>query len=73
MMDMQEITVEPPELELIPTERTRPITESIQPSKKITGGQYRKALKRAWFIVGVELGIIAVQMGIIWILQVGPI
>ena len=73
MMDMQEITVDPPELELISTERTSPITESIQPSKKITGRQYRRMLKRAWFIVGVELGIIAVQMGIIWILQVGPI
>lgn len=70
---MQEITVETPELELIPIERTSPIPEIAQPSKKITGRQYRKALKRAWFIVGVELGIIAVQMGIIWILQVGAI
>lgn len=71
-MDMQEITVEPPELELIPTERTRPIPTD-KPVEKITGRQYRKALKRAWFIVGIELGIIAVQMGIIWILQVGTV
>lgn len=69
---MQEITVEPPELELIPIERTIPIPAE-KPVEKITGRQYRKALKRAWFIVGVELGIIAVQMGIIWILQVGAI
>ena len=51
---MQEITVETPELELIPIERTSPITEKPKPDKKITGRQYRKALKRAWFIVGVE-------------------
>ena len=68
MDDMRELI---PELELIPIERTSPITEKPKPDKKITGRQYRKALKRAWFIVGVELGIIAVQMGIIWILQVG--
>ena len=69
---MQEITVETPELELIPIERTSPIPAE-KPVEKITGRQYRKALKRAWLIVGIELGIIAVQMGIIWILQVGPI
>lgn len=69
---MQEITVETPELELIPIERTRPIPAD-KPIEKITGRQYRRMLKRAWFIVGVELGIIAVQMGIIWILQVGTI
>ena len=72
MMDMQEITVEPPELELIPIDRTSLISAD-KPIEKITGRQYRKALKRAWLIVGVELGIIAVQMGIIWILQVGSI
>lgn len=70
---MQEITVETPELELIPIERTSPITEKPKPDKNITGRQYRKALKRAWLIVGIELGVIAVQMGIIWILQVGTI
>lgn len=69
---MQEITVEPPELELIPIERTIPIPDD-KPVEKITGRQYRRMLKRAWFIVGVELGIIAVQMGIIWMLQVGSI
>lgn len=69
---MQEITVETPELELIPIERTSPIPAE-KPVEKITGRQYRKALKRAWLIVGVELGIIAVQMGIIWILQVGTV
>lgn len=69
---MQEITVETPELELIPIERTIPIPAE-KPVEKITGRQYRKALKRAWFIVGVELGIIAVQMLVIWVLQVGPI
>ena len=72
MMDMKEIKVYPQELELIPIERTIPIPAE-KPVEKITGRQYRKALKRAWFIVGVELGIIAVQMGIIWILQVGTV
>lgn len=72
MMDMKEIKVYPQELELIPIERTSPIPAD-KPVEKITGRQYRKALKRAWLIVGVELGIIAVQMGIIWILQVGAI
>lgn len=69
---MQEITVDPPELELIPIERTS-LIPAEKPVEKITGRQYRKALKRAWFIVGVELGVIAVQMGIIWILQVGTV
>ena len=69
---MQEITVEPPELELIPIERTSLITADKH-VEKITGRQYRRMLKREWFIVGIELGVIAVQMGIIWILQVGPI
>lgn len=69
---MQEITVETPELELISTERTS-LIPAEKPSKKITGRQYRKALKRAWLIAGVSLGINLVQAVVIWILQAGPI
>ena len=69
---MQEITVEPPELELIDTKRTS-LIQAAKPRKQITGREYRKALKRAWFIVGVLLGINFVQAVLIWILQVGPI
>ena len=73
MMDMQESIVEPPKLELIPTERTSPITESTQPSKKITGRQYRRMLRRWEFAFGVSLGVNIVQAMMIWVLQVGPI
>ena len=72
MMDMQEITVEPPELELIPTERTRPIPAD-KPVEKITGRQYRRMLRRCAFAFGVSLGVNIVQAMMIWVLQVGPI
>lgn len=69
---MQEITVEQPELQLIRTERTS-LIPVVKPRKQITGREYRAALKRAWFIVGVLLGINMVQAVVIWILQAGPI
>lgn len=69
---MQEITVEQPELQLIRTERTS-LVLAEKPRKQISGREYRRALKRAWFIVGVLLGINFVQSVLIWILQAGPI
>lgn len=69
---MQEITMEPQELQLIRTEHTS-LIPAEKPRKQITGREYRRALKRAWFIVGVLLGINFVQAVLIWILQAGPI
>ena len=69
---MQEMTVEPQELQLIDSRRTS-LIPAAKPRKQITGREYRKALKRAWFIVGVLLGINFVQSVLIWILQAGPI
>ena len=69
---MQEITVEPQGLQLIRTERTS-LIPAAKPRKQISGREYRRALKRAWFIVGVLLGINFVQSVLIWILQAGPI
>lgn len=69
---MQEMTVKQPELQLIRTERTS-LIPAEKTKKQITGRQYRQALKRAWFIVGVSLGVNAVQAVVIWILQAGPI
>ena len=69
---MQEITMEPQELQLIRTEHTS-LIPAAKPRKQITRREYRRALKRAWFIVGVLLGINFVQAVLIWILQAGPI
>lgn len=69
---MQEMTVEPQELQLIDSRRTS-LIPAAKPRKQISGREYRKALKRAWFIVGVLLGINFVQAVLIWILQAGPI
>ena len=69
---MQEITVEQPELQLIDSKRTS-LVPAEKPRKQISGREYRRALKRAWFIVGVLLGINFVQAVLIWILQAGPV
>ncbi len=69
---MQEITVEPQELQLIDSKRTS-LIPAEKPRKQITGREYRRALKRAWFIVGVSIGVNFVQAVLIWILQAGPI
>ena len=69
---MQEITVDPPELELIPIERTS-LIPAEKPRKQITGREYRKALKRAWLIAELSLGANVIQAVIIWLLQAGPI
>ena len=69
---MEEITVERQELQLIRIEHTS-LIPAQKPRKQISGREYRRALKRAWFIVGVLLGINFVQAVLIWILQAGPI
>ena len=69
---MQEMTVEPQELQLIRTEHTN-LIPAEKPRNKVSRRDYQKALKRAWFIVGVLLGINFVQAVLIWILQAGPI
>ena len=69
---MQEITAEPQELQLIRAERTS-LIPAEKPRNKVSRRDYQKALKRAWFIVGVLLGINFVQAVLIWILQAGPI
>ena len=69
MNDTRKLT---PEIQLIDSRRTS-LIPAEKPRKQISGREYRRALKRAWFIVGVLLGINFVQAVLIWILQAGPI
>lgn len=69
---MQEITMEPQELQLIRTERTS-LIPAEKPRKQIRGGDYRKALKRAWMIAELSLVANLIQAVMIWLLQAGPI
>ena len=69
---MQEITMEPQELQLIRTEHTS-LIPAEKPQKPVTGREYRAALKRAWLIIGVSIGVNLVQAVMIWLLQAGPI
>ena len=69
---MQEMTVEPREIQLIRTEHTS-LIPAEKPRKPVTGREYRAALKRAWLIIGVSIGVNLVQAVMIWLLQAGPI
>lgn len=69
---MQEITVEPQELQLIDSKRTSLIPVE-KPKKKVSGRDYQKALKRAWRIAELSLMANAIQAVMIWLLQAGPI
>lgn len=69
---MQEITVEPQELQLIDSKRTS-LVPAVKPRKQIGRRDYRKAVKRAWLIAELSLGANAIQAVVIWILQAGPI
>lgn len=69
---MQEITVEPQEIQLIQTERTS-LIPAVKPKKKAGGRDYVKALKRAWLIAELSLGANVIQAVVIWLLQAGPI
>ena len=52
---MQEITVEPQELQLIDSKRTS-LVPAVKPRKQIGRRDYRKAVKRAWLIAELSLG-----------------
>lgn len=69
---MQEITVEPQEIQLIQTERTS-LVPAEKPKKKADHRDYKKALKRAWLIAELSLGANVIQAVVIWLLQAGPI
>lgn len=70
---MKEITLEPQEIKMIPTERTSLIVAPKREEKRITGREYRRMLRKWAFACGVELGIIIAMSLIIYILQTGPI
>ena len=70
---MYEVIPELEEIQIIPIEHSNPIPMPEETRKSITGREYRRALKKAWFIVGVSLGINVVQAVMIWLLQAGPI
>lgn len=70
---MQEITVEPPELELIPVERTSIVPVQRKPVEKITGRQYRRRLRRWEFAFVVSMGFNIVLGVALWIAQARPI
>ena len=72
MGNMRELTVEQPELQLIDSKRTS-LIPAAKPKKPVTGREYRAALKRAWLIIGVSIGVNLVQAVMIWLLQAGPI
>lgn len=69
---MQEITVEPQEIQMIRTKRTS-LIPAEKPRKQISRRDYQKALKRAWLIAELSLGANVIQAVIIWLLQAGPI
>lgn len=69
---MKENIIEQPELQMIRTERTS-LIPAERPRKQISRRDYQKALKRAWLIAELSLGVNAIQAVIIWILQAGPI
>lgn len=69
---MEEIIIEPPELQLIDSKRTS-LIPAEKPRKQISRRDYQKALKRAWLIAELSLGANAIQAVVIWLLQAGPI
>ena len=69
---MQEITMEPQELQLIDSKRTS-LIPAEKPRKKAGGRDYVKALKRAWMIAELSLMANLIQAVLIWLLQAGPI
>ena len=70
---MEEIILEPQEIKMIPTERTSLIEAPRRGEKRITGREYRRILRKAWFTAGVEFWIIIVMALIIYIQRAGPI
>ena len=71
MNDTRELT---PQLDVISVEWTSIIEGTqIKKPKRITEREYRRMLRKAWFVAGVELGIIIAMALIIYMLQAGPI
>lgn len=71
MNDTRELT---PQLDVISVEWTSIIEGAqIKKPKRITEREYRRMLRKAWFVASVELGIIIAMALIIYILQAGPI
>ena len=69
MNDTRKLT---PEIQLIDSRRTS-LIPAEKPRKQISRRDYQKALKRAWFIAGISMGVNLVQAVVIWLLQAGPI
>lgn len=69
MNDTRKLT---PEIQLIDSRRTS-LIPAEKPRKQISRRDYQKALKRAWFIAGISMGVNMVQAVVIWLLQAGPI
>lgn len=71
MNDTRELT---PQLDVISVEWTSIIEGAqIKKPKRITEREYRRMLRKAWFVASVELGIIIAMALIIYILRAGPI
>lgn len=70
---MKEIIIEQPELQLIRTERTSLIPVQPKQDKPITGREYRRMIRKAWFAFGMSLGVNIVLAITVYILQAGPI
>lgn len=71
---MNEIKPQPQKLSIINPKRTSmDIITRGQPRYQITGRQYRRMLRQAWFTAGVELGVIIVLSVALYIAQAGPV
>ena len=72
---MEEIIIEPPEIKMIRTDRTSlvPVRENRKAENLITGREYRRMLRKAWFAFGVSLGFNIVLTVAVYVLQAGPI
>lgn len=70
---MTEMTVQPQEIQLIDTRRTSLVPAVYRPHEQITGRQYRRMLRRAWFTCGVLIGINIILAVALYVAQAGPI
>lgn len=72
---LEEIIIEPPEIKMIRTDHTSlvPVGENRKAEKPITGREYRRMLRKAWFAFGVSFGINILLTVAVYVLQAGPI
>lgn len=61
------------ELSVISPERTSLVLYQRKQEKPITASEYRRLIKRLFFVCGLEFGIITVLAVMNYILQAGPI